>query len=277
LVRTRERTRSRLESMREALDGFEHLTQLAERVAEERTDAVEAVERRLAELEETKAGIENEISRTEQELAAAEDRIGRHEEVVLDAPLGQHVTLPVADGAQLSSDHFEDDPDISTLIDLGVLDRGTVVEYLRKTLRDPDDGPLGQTLETRGKSRTPPRGRAVVFCSDATERLVWQDAPTGLAPKTVANEEFADEPSSVVCTDDHQLAISAVYGRLTLDNFDHGRIRESLFRGRPTLWGEEIDLADCYAYPELLPPEHPASMHQRVDEMAPPNGGETDA
>jgi hypothetical protein len=274
LKQQRDRAKSRLETMRDALGGFEHLTQLAESVAEERADAVEALERQIERLESEKARVENEISRAEQELSAAEDRIERHEEVVLDSPLGQQVTLPVADGAQLSSDHFDDDPDIATLIDRGVLDRETVVEYLRTTLRDPNDGPLGQTLETRGTDRTPPRGRAVVFCGKSTEELVWRDAPNGLPPRTVANEEFADDPASVICADDHQIALLAVYGRLTLDDFDHGRIRESLFRGQPTLWGEEIDLEDCYAYPELLPPDHPASMHQQVEDMVPPKGGE---
>jgi hypothetical protein len=272
----RDRTKSQLETMRDAQGGFEHLTQLAESIAEERGDAVKALEQEIEGIESMKDSVENEISQTKQELSAAEDRIERHEEIVLDSPLGQQVTLPVADGAQLSSDHFDDDPDISTLIDLGVLDHGTVVEYLRKMLRDPDDGPLGQTLETRGMERTPPRGRAVVFCSEATEDLVWQDAPNGLPPKTIADEEFADEPTSVICNDDHQLALMAVYGRLTLDNFDHGTIRESLFREQPTLWGEEIALEDCYAYPELLPPGHPASMHGRVDDMVPPKGGEAD-
>lgn len=274
LKEQRDRTKSQLETMREALGGFDHLTQLAENVAEERRAAVSALEGQITSLENATERVENEIRRTEQERAAAKDRRSRHEATVLDSPLGQHVTLPVADGAQLSSDHFDDDPDISTLVELGVLDRETVVEYLRRTLRDPDDGPLGQTLETRGTGRMPPRGKAVVFCGRATEELVWQNAPSGQAPKTVANEEFADEPASVVCTDDHQLALLAVYGRLTLDNFDHGALRESLFRGQPTLWGEEIDLEDCYAYPELLPPSHPASMHQRVDDMVPSAGGE---
>ena len=276
LKEQRDRTRSALDSFQRAEKEFDHLTQLAEQLEEERTATVASLEETRRELKAVRSDIEADITRVRQEQATATDRIQRLEREVLESPLEQNMTLPVSNDAQLQSDLFDEDPGIAALIKAGVIDRGTVTNQLRSTLDDSKKGLVDEILERRGKDRSPPRGRLYMFCSSDTEELIWSDAPHGDAPKRVARDVFEREVATVTCNDDGRVTLLAVYGNVSPENFDHGDLRDSLMRGRPELWGDEIDLQDCYAYPELLPSSHPVSIPRQVDEADIPTRGDAD-
>ena len=268
--------RSRLRDLQGALEERDHLAQLADAIEEEYEVTVATLDARRDSLATTKAETESERKTTAQRAEAAADAVDRHKVTIQDAPLGRFVTLPVAAGAELQADHFADDPGIASLIRDGILDREAAVSRLQEMLVDHEDSVLGASLETRGKSRSPSQGRPVVFCTEETRDLVWTDAPAGTPPESIATDEFAKGPETVLCEDDHSVGLLAVYGGLSLDNFDHGSLRDSLFQGRATLWGEPIDLEDCYAYPEILPKAHPVSMRSRIENARLPQWGEGD-
>lgn len=270
-----DQSRGRLRKLRRALEERDHLSQLADAIEEERESAAATLESQRETLATTKAETESERKTTQQRATAAKQAVDRHKEAIQTAPLGRFVTLPVAPGAELQADRFADDPGIASLLRDGILDRKAAVNRLQGTLYDHEDGILGASLETRGKSRSPSQGRPVVFCTEMTRDLVWTDAPTGTPPKTIATDEFAKQPETVICENDHSVGLLAIYGGLSLDNFDHSYLRDSLFEGRATLWGEPIDLEDCYAYPEILPADHPISMRSRIDNATLPQWGET--
>ncbi|RXK48707.1 hypothetical protein [Halorientalis pallida] len=268
--------RSTLSKLERALEERDRLAELADAIKEEYEAAHATLESQREALADAKQNTESELKTNSQRAEAAQRALERHKEAAQNSPLGRFVTLPVTEGAELQAEQFADDPGIAALVEEGIIDREAVVDRLRETLYDHEDGVIGASLETRGKSRSPSQGRPVVFCTQGTRNLVWSDAPSGTAPEAVANDEFAKQPETVFCTDDHAIGLLAVYGGLALDNFDHGYLRDSPFQGRATLWGEPIDLEDCYAYPELLPKDHPVSVYNRVETTPLPEGGESD-
>ncbi|MDB2253455.1 tubulin-like doman-containing protein [Halorubrum ezzemoulense] len=269
-----EQSRSRLRELHGALDERDHLVQLGDAIKEEYDSTIATLESQRTSLAATKAEIESKRKTTAQRATAAQDSVDDYKEMIQNAPLGRFVTFPVAPGAEIQAEHFEDDPGIASLIRDGILDREAAVSRLQETLYDHENGTLGASLETRGKSRSPSQGRPVVFCTEGTHDLVWADASAGTPPKSIATDEFAKQPETVFCEDDHSIGVLAVYGGLSLDNFDHGYLRDSLFQGRATLWGKSIDLEDCYAYPEILPQDHPVSMRSRIENATLPQWGE---
>ncbi|MGB9957552.1 tubulin-like doman-containing protein [Haloferax prahovense] len=271
---TIEQLRSTLTELRNALDERDQIAQLTESVENERDAANEILEATRSELVAAKERAESKLNTSQQRKRASKHSLDRHTEAIQSSPLGRFVTLPVASGAELSESRFENNPGITELIEDGVLDREVVVNRLQETLYDYEDGVLGACLETRAKSRAPSQSRPVVFCTESVRELIWEDAPSGTPPKTIASDEFDKQPETVLCTDDHRVGLLAVHGELSLDNFDHGQLRDSLHRGRPSLWGERIDLTDCYAYPELLPEDHPVSMQSQVGSAELPTWGE---
>jgi predicted nucleic acid-binding Zn-ribbon protein len=268
--------RSRLRNLRRALEERDHLVQLANTIEDEYETTTATLADQRSSFAARKAETESERETTAQRAEAAADDVDRHKETIQDAPLGRFVTLPVAAGAELQADHFADDPGITSLIRDGILDREAAVSRLQDTLTDHEDSVLGASLETRGKSRPPSQGRPVVFCTEETKDLLWTDAPAGNPPESIATDEFGKEPETVLCEDDHSVGLLAVYGGLSLENFDHQSLRDSLFQGRATLWGEPIDLKDCYAYPEILPKNHPLSMRSRIENATLSQWGEGD-
>lgn len=271
-----ERLRSTLTELKGALGDRDTLAKLTDAIEEEHETAHTALEAQREALAATKRSTKSELKTTSQRAGGAQRAVERHKATIQDAPLGRFVMLPVASGAELQTDQFEDDPGVERLIEEGVLNREVIVNRLGKTLYDHEDGVLGASLETRGKSRSPSQGRPVVFCTENTRDLVWTDVPSGTPPQAIARDEFAKQPETVFCNDDSSIGLLAVYGGLSIDNFDHGYLRDSLFEGRATLWGEPIDLEDCYAYPEILPEEHPVSMRGQIERTPLPKRGEDD-
>ena len=268
--------RTTLNELARALEERDALAKLSDAIEDEYDAAHAALETHRDRLAVEKLDVESELETAKQQAAAARRSVDRHKDAVQNAPLGRFVTLPVASGAELQADQFAGDPGIASLIRDGILDRGDISNRIQETLYDHEDGVLGASLETRGKDRSPSQGRPVVFCTEATRDLVWTDAPVGNAPDTIARDEFATQPETVLCNDDHTIGVLAVYGGLSLDNFDHGQLRDSLFEGRATLWGTRIDVEECYAYPEILPSDHPVSLRSQVDALSLPSRGEDD-
>ncbi|QLC35123.1 hypothetical protein EFA46_012770 (plasmid) [Halarchaeum sp. CBA1220] len=271
-----ERTRENLQRLREALEERDRLASLAEDIAAERDDVIETLEARRAALDDARETAVSDRKTATQRRDAAKARMEEQIEAVREAPLGRFVTLPVASGVELDGERVAEDAGITALIDDGVMESERVATLLRETLDNHDDGVLGARLETRNESRTPSRDHPVVFCTQAVRERIWQDGAAGNAPKTVAEDEFDKQPRAVVCNDEQRIGLLAYHGGLALDDFDHGALRASLERGQPTLWGAPIPLAECYAYPELLPASHPVSMRSQVENATLPEWGEDD-
>jgi|AntRauMinimDraft_4_1070384.scaffolds.fasta_scaffold00723_5 hypothetical protein len=282
-TRKLENTKKTLQTMQGALSERDRLAQLIEDLESSLGDALADLEAEYERLESRHAEAASEHTRASQEREAAADTVDRVLRKLQEGPLGRFVSIPVAGGTELTADLFEDKsagegraPGIAKLIDSGVVDRGDVVDRIRQTLRDHEETVIGPTLETRGAKRTHIRGSVRVFCTEGLEELVWAESPSGTAPSSLADNEFPGGSSVVRSEDPHRIGLLAVYGGLDLDNFDHGALRESLSRGRPEWNGEAVPLEDCYAYPELLPPEHPMSMQSQIEQVDVESWGDLD-
>jgi len=271
-TRKLENAKGTLRAMQGALKERDRLAQLVEDLESTLEGALADLEAEHERLEARHAEVLSERTRASQEREAAADTVDRVLRKLQDGPLGRFVSIPVAGGTELTPELFEDEdegatPGIAELIDNGVVDRGDVVDRIRQTLRDHEETVIGPALETRGAERTHVRGSVRVFCTDRLEELVWEESPSGTAPSSLADNEFPGGGSVVRSEDPHRIGMLAVYGGLDLDNFDHGALRDSLFHGRPEWNGEPVPLEDCYAYPELLPSEHPMSMQSQVNQI----------
>ncbi|WP_435102516.1 tubulin-like doman-containing protein [Halarchaeum sp. P4] len=271
-----ERKRRHLQQLRDARDEHDRLAGLAEDIKSERDDAIASLEARHTTLTDARETASSNRTTARQKRDTAKNQLDRYIEDVRKAPLGRFITLPITSGVELSDDRLSGESGITSLIDSGVMQTDRIVDLLKQTLDTHEDGALGATLETRNEVRRPSRSRPVVFCTQEVRERIWQNDANGTAPKTVATDEFNKQPQTVVCTDDQRIGLLAYHGDLALDNFDHGDLRDSLERGRPTLWGTPIPLEDSYAYPELLPDHHPVSMRSQIEDTALPEWGEGD-
>lgn len=267
-----ENTKATLRNMQGALSERDRLAKLVNDLESELENLLADLEDEYEQLDARHAKVMSERTRASQERKAAAETVDRVLRKLQEGPLGRFVSIPVAGGAELTPDLLEAEngdrtPGIAELIDDGIVDRSDVVDRIRQTLRDHEETVIGPALETRGTERTHVRGSIRVFCTEQLAELVWEDSPNGTTPSSLADNEFPDGGSVVRSEDPHRIGLLAVYGGLDLDNFDHGALRESLSRGRPEWNGESVPLEDCYAYPEILPPEHPMSMQSRVDQI----------
>lgn len=272
-TRKLENAKGTLRAMQGSLSERDRLAQLVEDLESALDDTLADLESEYQRLEARHAEVLSERTRASQKREAAADTVDRILRTLQEGPLGRFVSIPVAGGTELTQDLFEDGgaetetPGIAELIDTGVVNRGDVVDRIRQTLRDHEETVIGPALETRGAQRTHVRGSVRVFCTEELEDLVWTGSPSGTPPAELADNEFPEGGSVVRSEDPHRIGLLAVYGGLDLDNFDYGALRESLSQGRPEWNGETVPLQDCYAYPEILPSEHPMSMQSRVEQI----------
>jgi len=258
-------TEEKLSELQSLATERDQLVQTAEALSERREDCEADLTARRATLRQERSDVEDEIEVLDQRIESAEDRIDRYSSEALASSLGRFVTLPVTSDAQVTDDLVAEDPGITALVEQGIVDRGTVVDLFRKLLRGTDKDQLEDQLESRANGeRSPPRGMPYMFCSEETRELLWHDAPTGPAPATVADNQFQGDPRTVISTDDRRATLLVVYRNLCPDDFDHGILRDSFEEGQAMLFGESVELASCYAYPELLPRDHPL-FDQKTD------------